>query len=110
MKVKSILVLLVITLCLCFSVVACTGGESPNEDGTQEDGTQINITVGEKTFSATLADNPTAEAFKNLLPLTLNMNEMNGNEKYNYLSDSLPTNATTPGTIHEGDLMLYGSN
>ena len=38
------------------------------------------------------------------------MNELNGNEKYLYLSTSLPTAAYQPGTIHAGDLMLYGNN
>ena len=37
-------------------------------------------------------------------------NELNGNEKYHYLSSSLPTAAYQPGTIHAGDLMLYGNN
>lgn len=71
---------------------------------------KITVTVGGKTFTATLADNETAEAFKALLPLTLDMTELNGNEKYSYLSRSLPTNASNPGTIHAGDIMLYGSN
>lgn len=69
----------------------------------------LNITVGDQTFTATLADNTTAEAFKTLLPLTLQMSELNGNEKYHYLSSSLPTNTVRPGTIHAGDIMLYGS-
>ena len=68
------------------------------------------VVVNNKTFTATLADNATAEAFKALLPLTLDMTELNGNEKYNYLSTSLPKNAVNPGTIHAGDIMLYGSS
>lgn len=71
---------------------------------------KITVTVGGKTFTATLADNETAEAFKALLPLTLDMTELNGNEKYNYLTGSLPTNASNPGIIHTGDIMLYGSS
>lgn len=70
----------------------------------------LNISVGRKTFTASLAENSTAEAFKNLLPMTLQMSELNGNEKYHYLSSSLPTNTVRPGTIHAGDLMLYGSS
>lgn len=70
----------------------------------------LNISVGGKTFTASLAENSTAEAFKNLLPMTLQMSELNGNEKYHYLSSSLPTNTVRPGTIHAGDLMLYGSS
>ena len=72
--------------------------------------TPINIIVGSKTFTATLADSETGEAFAALLPLSVTMNELNGNEKYNYLSSSLPTDAYRPGTIHAGDLMLYGNN
>ena len=72
--------------------------------------TPINIIVGSKSFTATLADSETGEAFAALLPLTVMMNELNGNEKYHYLNLSLPTAAYQPGTIHSGDLMLYGNN
>ncbi len=72
--------------------------------------TPINIIIGSKTFTATLADSETSEAFAALLPLTVMMNELNGNEKYHYLNSSLPTAAYQPGTIHSGDLMLYGNN
>ncbi len=72
--------------------------------------TSINVIVGSKTFTATLADSETGEAFAALLPLTVTMNELNGNEKYHYLSSSLPTDAYQPGTINAGDLMLYGNN
>ena len=72
--------------------------------------TPINIIIGSKTFTATLADSETGEAFAALLPLTITMNELNGNEKYHYLSSPLPTAAYQPGIIHAGDLMLYGSN
>ena len=72
--------------------------------------TPINIIIGSKTFTATLADSEAGEAFAALLPLTVTMNELNGNEKYHYLSSSLPTDSYQPGTIHAGDLMLYGNN
>ncbi|MBQ9426835.1 MAG: hypothetical protein IJU36_04310 [Paludibacteraceae bacterium] len=72
--------------------------------------TSINIIIGSKAFTATLADSETGEAFAALFPLTVTMNELNGNEKYHYLSSSLPTAAYQPGTIHAGDLMLYGNN
>jgi len=71
---------------------------------------QINVTIGNKTFTATLADSETGKAFADLLPMTLSMNELNGNEKYHYLASSLPTDSYQPGTIQTGDLMLYGNN
>jgi hypothetical protein len=38
------------------------------------------------------------------------MVELNGNEKYVDLPSNLPANASNPGTIQNGDLMLYGAN
>lgn len=69
----------------------------------------MNIRIGNQRFTATLANNKTATAFKALLPMNITMNELNGNEKYCNLSTSLPTDARRPGTIQAGDLMLYGS-
>ena len=42
--------------------------------------------------------------------MTVNMVELNNNEKYVDLSRSLPTNSANPGTIQSGALMLYGSS
>ncbi|PVX46406.1 hypothetical protein C8C85_2262 [Flavobacterium sp. 103] len=70
---------------------------------------KIKITVNSQTFTATLLDNNSAKAFKKMFPLTINMIELNGNEKYYDLLNSIPTDASNPGTINNGDLMLYGS-
>lgn len=70
----------------------------------------MKIKIANRTFTATLYDNATVTAFKSLLPMTVNMVELNGNEKYFDLSRSLPTSAANPGTIQNGDLMLYGSS
>jgi len=68
------------------------------------------MTVGERRFAITLADNAAARAFAALLPLTLDMTELNGNEKYATLPKALPENSSRPGTIRNGDLMLYGAD
>ena len=68
------------------------------------------MTVGERRFAITLTDNAAARAFAALLPLTLDMAELNGNEKHADLPKVLPANASRPGTIRNGDLMLYGSD
>ena len=70
----------------------------------------MKITIGSKTFKATLEDNPTVAKLNALLPLAVSMTELNGNEKYYHLSTPLPTNAISPGTIKNGDVMLYGDN
>ena len=68
------------------------------------------ITIGERRFAITLTDNAAARAFVAQLPLTLDMSELNGNEKHADLPKALPANASRPGTIRNGDLMLYGTN
>lgn len=78
-----------------------------NDDSMRD---TIKIGVSDKVFTATLLNNATATAFKAMLPLTINMTELNGNEKYFRLSNNLPTNESNPGTINSGDLMLWGSN
>ena len=69
----------------------------------------IVVKVGGKSFAAKVEDTATGRAFMEKLPLTLDMTELNGNEKYRY-GVSLPTAAQYFGKIEAGDLMLYGSN
>jgi hypothetical protein len=68
------------------------------------------MTVGERRFAITLSDNDAARAFAARLPLTLDMSELNGNEKHAELPKALPADAHRPGTIRNGDLMLYGTD
>lgn len=87
-------------------------GNNDNNNGDDNASMERNITISVNgtSFAATLADNEAARAFAAMLPLRLDMSEMNGNEKYHYLSENLPTDSYRPGTIQTGDLMLYGSS
>jgi hypothetical protein len=87
------------------------GQENPGTDSTDVDSSsnRLKITIGARTFNATLVSNPTVTAFKSRLPMTVNMTELNGNEKLYNFSNALPTNASNPRNIATGDLMLYGS-
>lgn len=67
------------------------------------------ISVGSKKFVADVEKTATGQAFMEKLPLTLSMNELNGNEKYCY-GVTLPTASHRYDVIEAGDLMLYGSN
>jgi hypothetical protein len=71
---------------------------------------KMKIKIGSHTFTANLYDNKTTEALKAQLPLTIKMNELNDNEKYGQLASNLPTNTENIGTIHEGDILLWGAN
>lgn len=81
--------------------------EQPKEENTMP---AVNIQVGNKNFTATLYDNDTARALLEKLPLTLNMDELNGNEKFFFFSEKFPANSERVRNIKAGDLMLYGSD
>jgi hypothetical protein len=106
---------LIISLFISFLV---SGASSCNQDDdnintentTPMSNGKIKITVNSQTFTATLLDNNSTKAFKEMLPMTVEMTELNRNEKYIRLPENLPANASNPGTIRAGDLMLYGSN
>ena len=90
---------------------ALTKPNPPSAPTQEEDAMpKLLLTVNGQTFSATLADTPTARALLAQLPLSVSMQELNGNEKYYYLPESLPTDAQQPGSIRAGDLMLYGAD
>lgn len=105
---------------LCLSISACSRNDdnstinptvtNPTDSTNTSETMKLKITINNTVFTATLQDNASAKAFKALLPLTLTMAELNSNEKYADLPQSLPTNASNPGTIQNGDLMLYGNN
>lgn len=82
----------------------------PEAENNPAAGTALRIQVGDRTFTARLEDTPAAQALADILPMTLNMEEMNGNEKYFFLPDTLPTDPEQPGSITAGDMMLYGDN
>jgi len=125
MKRITEILMMLFSLTMGFGVASCspdddqvteqlpTSNPNPNPDPNMKPrGTsnQIKITVDSSSFTATLQDNQTTNAFKKLLPMTINMSELNNNEKYYSLPNSLPTNASNLGTIQNGDLMLYGTS
>lgn len=70
----------------------------------------MEVQAGGQIFLVTLADNASAKALATMLPMTVEMNELNGNEKYYDLPDKLPSKPEQVKNIHTGDLMLYGAD
>jgi hypothetical protein len=116
--------LLLMTFSVLFSfggAVGCDRGRSTtishsnsankaNNFSNETTGTKMKIKINSKTFNATLFDNESAAAFEAMLPLTLKMAELNGNEKKYDLPKSLPTESFNLKTINSGDLMIWGDN
>jgi len=100
---------------ICIQLFACSKNNviehtNSSNNNSNTDTTKMKIIIGSAVFTATLNNNATATAFKAMLPLTINMSELNSNEKFYYFSTTLPANASSGGNIQVGDLMLYGNN
>ena len=71
---------------------------------------EMKININGTEYTAYFYDTKAAEEFKAMLPLTLNMSELNGNEKYIYMDSDFTTASEKVGSIKKGELMLYGSS
>ena len=83
--------------------------EGENTDMNQEK-FKISININDNLFTATLENNETTKEFIRRLPLRVEMQELNGNEKYYYFEEDLPSNSSRVGRIETGDIMLYGTD
>ena len=71
---------------------------------------KVYIDINNKKLEIDLENNSTVSALVKMLPLNLSMSDLNSNEKYVYLDESLPTNTYSPKHIEAGDVMLFGEN
>lgn len=79
--------------------------------GDKETMTDIKVTVNGNVFDAKIYnDSPCAQQLLSKFPLTVTMNELNGNEKYYRFSESFQSNPENVGSINTGDIMLYQSD
>ena len=65
------------------------------------------LVVQNESYEVTLEKNETVSKLLTLLPLSIQMQDLNGNEKYVYLDTTLPSNPEQVQTIQKGDIMLY---
>jgi len=68
---------------------------------------KIEIHIGGKTLTASLADNATARDFASLLPLTVSMNDLFGREKYGDLPKALSENSPRTNRYEVGDVAYW---
>ena len=111
---KKIIYLLLMSISL-FIVVGCNSKSTNNINNTEINSSKeviksVKAIINGKEYTIDLEDNETANTFVSILPQEFNMNELNGNEKYTYLDNELPTSSYSPKRINAGDVMLYGNN
>lgn len=79
---------------------------------TNQTANKMNLKIGNRTLTATLAENSSAEALIDLLkkgPLTIQMSDYGNMEKVGGLGQSLPRNDQQI-TAQPGDIILYQGN
>lgn len=83
-----------------------------NQITTEGESDKLSVTVNGTTLTATLADNSSAQALRELLaksPVTIDMSDYGSMEKVGPLGTSLPTNNEQIDT-QAGDIILYQGN
>ena len=108
--ILSIIIFLFITTSCNSKNIENNNQTNKIENNLDEEITLMKAIINGKEYTINLENNETAKSFVNLLPQEYNMSELNGNEKYVYLTDTLPTDSTNPKRIEAGDVMLYGNN
>ena len=101
------LICTVLLYTMLFTVTAC--GNNKAVPQTEVTDMKMKVQIGETTFTATLADNSSVDALKELMtdePLTLNMSDYANMEKGADLGVSLPQNNEQMNT-QAGDIILY---
>lgn len=107
-----ILVMMFLGLSACSSVQDNQQSEQTQTTTTSktEEEKMVTATVNGETFTITLNQSQAAQEFLNLLPLTLDMRDVNGNEKYAVLNQTFTNDDEKAGTIHAGDLKLWSGD
>jgi hypothetical protein len=74
---------------------------------------KLKINIGNKTLTASLADNATAQDFASVLPLNVSMKDLFGREKYGdlpkALSEMVPGRRRTKSAISRIGLLITSS-
>ena len=103
MKIKVILFSLLLSGALIVYVFAVYAQQTGN-------GQKMNIQIDNKTFTVIVENNRTVKELYQKLPITLEMSDLNNNEKYCYLDFTLPTDSKSVKNIKKGDVMLFGNS
>ena len=71
---------------------------------------RMNVTIDGKQYEMVLENNLAALDLMSISPLEIDMEDLNNNEKYYYLSYSLSDSDVYTGKVNSGDVMLYQTN
>ena len=106
-------VLIVLGLCVYFTINIVQKHKEENEIKTAESvgnlGT-IKVNINGTSYDAVIESNNTAKEFLNLLPMTLNMSDSDGNRKYSYMYSGITATSPSTRNMSAGDIALSGKS
>ncbi len=70
----------------------------------------LGVEIDNKMYIIELEDSEAARNFLLLTPMTIEMEDLNGVEKYYYFNESIKGDELTYSKISKGDVMLYNGN
>ena len=112
MKKLTVLLIMVLSCNLTLCAQGRSGNTSNSGTGNTPSGGTMRIIIGNRELTATLVQNSSTEALRELLragPLTINMRDYGNMEKVGSFGRNLPRNDERI-TTEPGDLILYQGN
>lgn len=106
----SLLSALALGMCLAPGQSKAPNASTPNPQGVSSErihNMKININIGGRILTASLADNATARDFVSVLPLNVSMNDLFEREKYGDLPKALSENGPRKNRYEVGDIAYW---
>lgn len=96
---------IILGILLIISLLIISGCKSDKKENKT-----MKVVIDNKEYRVILEDNETVDELLDLLPKSYVMKDLNDNEKYTYMEESLKINPVNPNKINKGDIMLFGDN
>ena len=102
--------IIIVLILIAYCINEFTINKKLDNDKSFEGVSMLKINIDGKDYIMNIEKNETTKHLVNILPKTLKMSDLNYNEKYIYLDESLPKDEKLPRYINAGDVMLFGDN
>ena len=102
--------IIIVLILIAYCINEFTINRKLDNDKSFEGVSMLKINIDGKDYIMNIEKNETTKHLINILPKTFKMSDLNDNEKYIYLDESLPKDEILPRYINAGDVMLFGDN
>ena len=97
-------------LCILLVFFIICGCSSHVQDAREEGMENFYLTIDGNDYELSLYSNQAVDHLLSLLPLSIQMNDLQDNEKYYYFDNPFPIETESVNQIRTGDLMLFNND